>query len=109
MRRSLAWEERKCVATGFPGRDLVWAQGLGPLSRQSFSYRDREADRDRVSLSRRKVLGHDSVLAKSRGLLSRQGNAISRQGWPAEGRVDECLKHSEYTRVCLGLLALFYV
>ena len=45
-------------------------QGLGPLSRQSFSCHDRELARGRIFLSRRIVLGRDKVLAKPKGLLS---------------------------------------
>ena len=83
MRRSVAWEERKCVATRFSCRNLVWAQGLGPLSRQSFSFCDRELARGRIFLSRKIVLCHDGVWAKP----SRQGDSMLRHGWPAEGRV----------------------
>ena len=45
-------------------------QGLGPLSQQSFSCRDRELARGRIFLSRQIVLGRDKVLAKPKGLLS---------------------------------------
>ena len=80
----MAWEERKCVAIGFPCRNLVWSQRLGPLLRQSFSSRDRELAWARIFLSQLIVLGRDSVWAKSKGLQLRQGSSMSRLGWSVE-------------------------
>ena len=72
------------------GKDLCYDRislSQQRLEKDWVLYHDRELARGKSFLLRLLVLCRDSVLAKPRGLLSRQGNSRLRHGWPVEGRV----------------------
>ena len=62
---------------GFSQHTTKISLEFGPSVAQNFSCHDRELARGRIVLSRRIVLGRDSVLAQHIRLLSRQGNSMS--------------------------------